>query len=144
MSDILKECQKWLEVNVADGRSWKKKQRTAQFPILEDHLVEWVDRANQQHIAINDFVLRAAAQELIAELSKMPSHINSEDYTDFILSNGWLYSFKQQNALSGKKMQGDGAAVDANLLPQMQEDLQNQLQHFQLKDIFNCDELALQ
>lgn len=41
-------------------------------------------------------------------------------------------------------MRGDGAAVDANLLPQMQEDLQNQLQHFQLKDIFNCNELALQ
>ena len=29
----------------------KKKQRTAQFPLLELHLVECVDRANYKHVA---------------------------------------------------------------------------------------------
>ena len=46
LSDILKEKEKWLDLDTESGSgSWKKKQRTAQFPLPEEHLAEWVDRA---------------------------------------------------------------------------------------------------
>ena len=32
------------------GTTWKKKQQTSQFQLLEMHLVKWVDRVNYQHI----------------------------------------------------------------------------------------------
>ena len=44
----------------------EKEQWTSQFPLLEMHLVEWVDRTNHKHIIINDFV---AAEKLVVELS---------------------------------------------------------------------------
>ena len=58
------------------GTTWKKKQQTSQFPLLEMHLVEWVDRANHKHIIANDFVMiRVAVEELVVELSRLPNLI---------------------------------------------------------------------
>lgn len=143
LSDIFKESNKWLEVKITGG-TWKKKQRAAQFPLLEDHLIEWVDRANHKHIAINDFILKAATEQLVIMLSNIPSHVEIEDYTEFVISNGWLYNVKQRNALSGKKMRVDGADINFDSIPDMRCELQHQLEGFALQDVFNCDELALQ
>ena len=32
------------------------------FSVLEEHLVEWVDRANEQHVVISDEVPRSATE----------------------------------------------------------------------------------
>ena len=40
LSDIFKEKDKWISYQVDSGETWKKKQRTSQFPLLEMHLVE--------------------------------------------------------------------------------------------------------
>ena len=53
----------------------KGKQCAAQFPILEGHIVKWVDHANYTYIVINDLVLTAATEELIPALSKIPAYI---------------------------------------------------------------------
>ena len=84
---------------------------------MEDHLVEWVDQANEKHIAINDCVLKAATEQLMVVLLKIPSHIKYEDYTDFTISNSWLSNVKQRHGLSRQKMRGDGAEVDPESLP---------------------------
>ena len=47
--------------------TWKK-NRTHQFPVLELHLAEWVDQANEKHIQVTDDVLRIATGELISML----------------------------------------------------------------------------
>ena len=47
--------------------TWKK-NRTHQFPVLELHLAEWVDQANEKHIQVTDDVLRIATEELISML----------------------------------------------------------------------------
>lgn len=50
--------------------AWEKRQRTAQFPLLEEHLVEWIDRANYKHILYirylqrGSFVCRAGVEIL--------------------------------------------------------------------------------
>lgn len=142
LSDILKEKNKWLNLEVGNGGTWKKKQRKAQFPELEMHLVEWLDRANHKHVAVSDFVMKVAAESIVAELSKQVGHF--EDYTDFAFSNGWLQRLKQRHALGGKKVRGEGGNVEAHLLPAMQQDLINQLEDFAIRDVYNCDELALQ
>jgi len=51
-----------------NGIGWKQKGRKEQFPALENHLVEWVDRANSVHILVTDAVLRAATTKLIERL----------------------------------------------------------------------------
>ena len=142
LSDILREKDKWMSYDVSSGETWKKKQRTSQFPLLEMHLVEWVDRANHNHVSVNDYVMRVAAEELVIELSRLPQH--PEDYTDFVFSNGWLHRMKQRHGLMDKKVQGEGGGIDQQLLPMMRHDLMQQLEGFAIQDIYNCDELALQ
>lgn len=115
----------------------KKKQRAPQFPLLGDDLVEWVDQANEKHITINGCILKAATEQLMVVLLNIPSHIKYEDYTDFTISNSWLYNVKQRHGLSGQKMRGDGAEVDLESLPLMRQELQHQLQDFSLQDVFN-------
>ena len=43
-------------------RNHKEKSRAVLFPGLEEHLVEWVDRANEQHVVVSDDVQRTAAE----------------------------------------------------------------------------------
>jgi len=84
---------------IAGIGSWKTKTRKEQFPILEQHLVEWVDRANSVHILVTDTVLRAATMKLIEKLS-IPS--NKEDYTKFALSNRWLFNLEMDFPVKNK------------------------------------------
>jgi len=42
----------WSKSYLPDSSGWKKKQRSEQFPILERHVVEWVDRANLKRVQI--------------------------------------------------------------------------------------------
>ena len=74
-----------MNFEFGSGGTWKKKQRTAQFLLLEMHLVEWVDRANHKHVSVSDFVMKVAAEEIVAVLSGLLEH--PEDYTDFVFSN---------------------------------------------------------
>lgn len=99
MSDILKESTKWLQPEVSDSSTWKKKQRFQQFLALERHVLEWIDRANQNRVAINDYVLKVATEKLMAELGSD----YKEDYTDFNVSNGWIHNLKQRHSLRSKK-----------------------------------------
>ena len=66
LSDILKEKDKWLALDITMSGITKKKNRAVLFPILEEHLVEWVDRANEQHVVVSDDVLRPSTEELIS------------------------------------------------------------------------------
>jgi len=77
----------WLEQELPDS-GW---QRSEQFPILERHVVEWVDRANLKRVPINDYVLKITTEKLMSELSV----ISQEDYKDFVVSNGWINNLKQ-------------------------------------------------
>ena len=35
-------------------RKYKEKNRAVLLPVLKEHLVEWVDRANEQHVVISE------------------------------------------------------------------------------------------
>jgi len=72
-----------------------------------------------------------------------PRPINKEDYTGFALSSGWLFNLKMRNGLSSKKTKGDDGKVDEALLPGMRDELKEELEEYALRDVFNCDELAL-
>jgi hypothetical protein len=67
---------------------------------------------------------------------------NKEDYTGFILSNGWLFNLKMRNGLSSKGTKGDDGKVDEALLRGMRDELKKELEGYAFWDVFNCDELA--
>ncbi|KAF8248113.1 DDE-domain-containing protein, partial [Wilcoxina mikolae CBS 423.85] len=95
-----------------------------------------------KRVLITDIVLRIAAETLIEQLRSISD--STEDYTDFSFSNGWLAAVKNRNELSSKKLRGSGGDVDEVEIPQMRKDLQEELDDYPARDIFNCDEMALQ
>ena len=82
LSDILREKDKWLAIDISTGGA-RRKNRGMLFPVLEQHLVEWVDRANEEHVVISEDVLRTATESLMPILVGQISNLE-EDYADFI------------------------------------------------------------
>jgi hypothetical protein len=52
---------------------WKKKERKEQFPQLEHHLVEWIDRANTAHV-----------------LQSVNPHRSLKSYTQLEYAGSWV------------------------------------------------------
>lgn len=107
--DILKQSDKWLALDPV-GASRKKKERSAQFPILEKYIVEWIERANDMRVHVTDHVLLLVAEKLSRELMCLPVH--AEDYSNFKFSNGWLGNFKSRHGLDRFRYRDEGGEFD--------------------------------
>ncbi|XP_040355873.1 tigger transposable element-derived protein 4 [Ixodes scapularis] len=60
------------------------------------------------------------------------------------MSDGWLSRFKKRHGLVFKTISGEGAAVNRNLCSNWQQGrLQEILQTFEARDVYNADELGL-
>ena len=70
----------------------------------------------------------------------------AEYYSGFEFSIGWLGALKKRNGLGRVKTQGDLIINDpvAFGIPAMHENIREILKDFAVRDIYNCDELALQ
>jgi len=69
-----------------------------------------------------------------------------EDYTGFEFSAGWLAGLKNLCELGRVKTQGETEVEDPEAygIPAMKVQLRERLKDFAQRDIYNCDELALQ
>lgn len=69
-----------------------------------------------------------------------------EDYSGFEFSPGWLAGLKNRHGLRRVWTQGDTIIDDpiAFGIPAMQTEIREQLRDYAARDIYNCDELALQ
>ena len=139
LQKLLKESSRWLELNISKPGSGKNFLRSSQFPLLERHLVEWMDQANIARVCVTDDVIRVVSENLQERLKD-----RGEDYSEFTLSNGWISKFKARHNLRKKRYHGDGGLVDEELFPEMRVRIQGELAGYEEEDILNCDELALQ
>ena len=122
------------------------KARKQQFPLLETHVVEWIYRAQLARVITTDDVILAVAKRFTEQLSITREGEEGEDYSDFEFSKGRLGSVKNRNGLGRVKTQGDSVVDDPETLgiPAMRQGIQELLKDFAARDIYNCDELALQ
>ncbi|CAG8640980.1 12351_t:CDS:2 [Cetraspora pellucida] len=93
-----------------------KRQRTVQYPDLENTLYEWILQ-NQDQIILSDSILIEKAKKF-AKLLKIPDG-------DLKFSHGWLYKFKIRHELGQIKKHGEDASVDddivADAIPKLRE-----------------------
>ncbi|EXX61700.1 hypothetical protein RirG_168730 [Rhizophagus irregularis DAOM 197198w] len=93
----------------------------------------WVDQQISRNLTINGSIIQQKAVECA----------NLLDITNFSASARWLSNFKQRNNLHIYKKKGEAGSVPIDELPQIRAELQEILQVYELKDIWNCDETAL-
>lgn len=141
LSDILAASDKILKDPPVDG-AHKKKQRAAIYPILESLLAEWIERAHAVRVPINDSIIQTQVRLLTEELSAQ--ELCTEDYTDFQCSGGWLSAFKIRHGVCRQKLAGEGGAMPKEDIEVARSKLRVDLTGYTLRDIWNCDETALQ
>ncbi|CAG8507673.1 10705_t:CDS:2 [Scutellospora calospora] len=118
--------------NIGDNLS-AKRQKTVQYPDLENSLLEWILQ-NQDHIILSDAILIEKAKSF-AKLLKIPN--NSLKF-----SHGWLYKFKKRHGISQIIQHGEDASVDDNVVATAIPKLRELLAKFELKDVYNMDEMG--
>jgi len=146
LSTILKNSSEYLNIDIKATDVWKKKARRQHLPVLERHVVEWVYRAQLARVITTDDVILAVAKRFTEQLCSLKDSEQVEDYSGFEFSVGWLGALKNRNGLGRVKTQGDSIIDDPEAfgIPAMRESIKEILKDFAVRDIYNCDELALQ
>ena len=112
-----------------------KKRRLAKNPDVEKALFTWFNDnvKKDASIAINK-------DDIVEKAKDFAEMLNVDTFNP---SNGWFSRFKKRHNLAHKRLCGEGSSADLSQLDQWDEKLQNILQTYQPKDIFNADETAL-
>ena len=126
MCDILKNKEKWLEVNNSDTN--KQKDKSPKFPQLEEALTIWIT----QTLAAN----RVITGEII--LSK------ANDYAKLLNgSEGWLTNFKRRHNLKQHNKHGKASSGPSEEeLEEERKKLQEIISNYDIEDVLNCDETS--
>ncbi|CAB5141992.1 unnamed protein product [Rhizophagus irregularis] len=133
ISSMLKNSQKWLEIDLQAPEAKGKRQVRVIFPEIEEALTLWVLKALENSVDISDQVLHEKAI-MFASLYKIEN---------FKGSNGWINGFKKRHNLSCYLKQGEAASAPLEKLDEFRKELQDLIRGYSLDDVFNCDETGI-
>jgi hypothetical protein len=132
-SDILSDRNKHLDI--MDFNLQAKKDRGAQWQVLEAALSDWAIRFDQAYGSVTGDLIRIKATEL---WSKLPIYQGLECLS---WSEGWLSGFKSRFNFHRRRKAGESGSVEIteDILIRMQE-LQQIKAQFRPENIYNMDE----
>src|SRR5918911_1022501 len=132
VSNILREPEKWINIDPNSYQAKLKRSHTSPFADVEEALALWIEKALECNLTITDSIIQKKATDFAELLNK-----------EFKGSSGWLYNFKQRYSIREYVKHGESQSAPIEQLPEMRSTLQNLLKEYQLEDIFNCDETGL-
>ena len=133
VSDILKEKDRWLAIDNNSYQANLKRKKKIQFPIIEEALTVWLDKALQAKLVLTESILATKALDFAILCNE----------EKFKASNGWLDNFKKRHNLKQYNIYGEAGSAPIQDLDSMREKLRQTLRDYDPKDIFNCDETGL-
>ncbi|CAB4437326.1 unnamed protein product [Rhizophagus irregularis] len=133
VSDILKNKDKWLLLDLDSEESKKQRERPVQFPEVEEAMTLWVTNALEADLVINTDILREKA-EFFAR---------SFEVNNFKASNGWISNFKKCHNMKEYVKWGEAASAPLETLNEERQKLRKIIKDYDLNDGFNCDETGL-
>jgi len=131
--DITKKSEHWLSIDINPTNINNFREKSSNYPQLEEVMIIWVDQQISRNLTISGPIIQQKAKECA----------NLLDINNFSASAGWLANFKSRNNLHAFKISGEAGSAPIDELPQMKVELQEVLQGYELKDIWNYDETAL-
>ena len=133
VSDILKEKDRWVAIDNDSYQANLKREKKIQFPIIEEALTVWLDKALQAKLVLTESILTTKALDFAVLCNE----------EKFKASNGWLDNFKKRHNLRQYNIHGEAGSAPIQDLDSMRERLRQTLRDYDPKDIFNCDETGL-
>jgi Tc5 transposase DNA-binding domain/CENP-B N-terminal DNA-binding domain len=132
--DILKNKEKWLNIELTSSNSAKQKQESAKFPELEEALAIWVSKA----LAANKTI---TGEIIIAKAINFANLMNIEGFTG---SSGWLSNFKKRHNIKQYNKHGEAqSGLSEEELDKEKEKLRELISNYDIEDVFNCDETGI-
>src|ERR1043165_7429536 len=129
MYNILKNKEKWLEVNNSNAN--KHKDRSPKIPQLEEAFAIWITQA----LAAN----RVITSEII--LSKANDYAKLLNIKNFHGSEDWLTNFKRRHNLKQYNKHGEAlSGPSEEELKEERKKLQEIISNYDIEDVFNCNE----
>ena len=133
VSDILKKSEHWLSIDTTLPNANNFREKLSNFPQIEEAVSIWVDQQISRNLILSGPIIQEKAKEFAILF----------DINGFSASGGWLNNFKRRNNLHTFKISGEAGSAPINEISQMRVELQEVLQEYELRDIWNCDETAL-
>src|SRR5437764_4221599 len=133
VSDILKEKDRWVAIDNDSYQANLKRKKKIQFPIIEEALTVWLDKALQAKLVLTESILTTKALDFAVLCNE----------EKFKASNGWLDNFKKRHNLRQYNIHGEASSAPIQDLDSMRGRLRQTLRDYDPKDIFNCDETGL-
>lgn len=119
--------------NISADTLDRKRNKTAEFPDLEECLVKWFKQCRDQNVSVGGPILKEKAQAFAKSLG----------HGKFRASNGWLDNFKKRNNIVFRKLCGESASVNNDVCNEWKTKLELLLKDYEPQDVFNADETAL-
>lgn len=133
ISDILKERDRWLAIDLNSLQAGLRRKKKVAFPDIEEALTIWVYNAIRNNLTITDNILSTKALGF--------AFLLKED--KFKGSNGWIDSFKKWHNLKLYSVHGELASAPLEDLDAMRDKLRQTLKDYDPENIFNCDKTGL-
>jgi len=130
VSDILRNKDKWLLIDMNSEESKKQRDRPVRFPQVEEAMALWVTNALAAELTINTDILREKAEFFAKHF----------EIDNFSTSNGWISNFKKRNHIRGYTKCGEAASAPLENLDEERQKLREIIKEYDLNDVFNCDE----
>lgn len=112
----------------------RKRLRSAKHPELERAVLTWIKETRSQNIPLSGPIVMAKAANFALRLN----------IDDFKASEGWLHRFRERHEIVFRTVSGEGKEVNSETCAKWQSGaLQELLQEYSPRDIFNADETAL-
>lgn len=108
--------------------------QTSKFRDLDTTVFEAFVKLRSNNIGINGNVLRKIGLQVA-------QHFN---LNDFKASNGWIDRFRTRHKLQFKSISGEVKSADLSQITAFLKLIEEKMQAYDPKDIWNCDETALQ
>ena len=129
--DILKNKEKWLNVELNGSNTTKQKEKSPKFPELEEALAIWISNALSANKTITGEII-------ITKATDFAKLMNIEGFTG---SSGWLNNFKKRHNIKQYNKHGEArSGPNEEELAKESEILQELISNFDPEDVFNCDE----
>ena len=133
VSDILKEKDRWVAIDNDSYQANLKREKKIQFPIIEEALTVWLDKALQAKLVLTESILTTKALDFAVLCNE----------EKFKASNGWLDNFKKRHNLRQYNIHEEASSAPIQDLDSIRGRLRQTLRDYDPKDIFNCDETGL-
>lgn len=117
------------------GKSSKirKSMKVTPLSVFESDLVEWFNIVRAKKIAISGPMIKEKALQLAEK----------HNLKDFSASNGWIDRFKKRYDIVQKKVCGEKADVNENVVKDWEEKLLSLIEGYSPSNIYNADETGL-